>query len=75
MVKKERAELRELDKTMRIFKNNANCEKEEIMRKYKKLPKNFNTTYDYLKRLVLENKNFNPDLKIDGKLWLRELFM
>ena len=75
MVKKEREELTELGKTMRIFKNNANCEKDEIMKKFKKLPKNFDKTYDYLKRLVLENKNFNFDLKIDGKLWLRELFM
>ena len=60
---------------MRIFKNNADRSKEEIMSKTKKLPKNFSETYDYLKRLVLENKNFDLDMKVDGKLWLRELFM
>ena len=60
---------------MRIFKNNADRSKEEIMNKTKKLPKNFSETYDYLKRLVLENKNFDLDMKVDGKLWLRELFM
>ena len=74
-VKKEREELNELGKTMRIFKNNADRSKEEIMNKTKKLPKNFSETYDYLKRLVLENKNFDLDMKVDGKLWLRELFM
>ena len=61
MVKKEREELRELGKSMRIFKNNANSSKEEIMSRLKYIPKNFSQTYDYLKRLVLENKNFDPD--------------
>ena len=60
---------------MRIFKNNANIGIDEIKAKYKKLPDNFSQTYNYLKRLVLENKNFDPNQKIDGKLWLRELFM
>ena len=46
---------------MRIFKNNAGASKEEIMSRVKHIPKNFSHTYDYLKRLVLENKNFDPD--------------
>ena len=61
MVKNERKELKELGKTLRIFKNNANIGIDEIKVKYKKLPDNFSQTYDYLKRLVLENKNFDPN--------------
>ena len=65
----------ELGKTMRIFKNNAKVDKKTIMSKFKKLPDNFSVTYDYLKKLVLENRNFDPEFRIDGKLWLRELFL
>ena len=75
MVKQERRELSELGKTMRIFKNNAKVDKKTIMNKFKKLPDNFSETYDYLKKLVLENRNFDPEFRIDGKLWLRELFL
>ena len=46
---------------MRIFKNNAKIEKDEIIEKEKKLPDNFSKTYDYLKKLAFENKNFDPD--------------
>ena len=60
---------------MRIFKNNAKIEKAEIMEKEKNLPDNFSSAYDYLKKLAFENKNFDPDFQIDGKLWLRELFL
>ena len=41
MVQNERKELKELGKTMRIFKNNAEIGKKEIKAKYKKLPENF----------------------------------
>ena len=61
MVKKERKELKELGKSMRIFKNNAHLKKEDVIKKYKKLPENFSLSYDYLKKLVLENKNFDFD--------------
>ena len=39
------------------------------------MPDNFETIYDHLKELVFVNKNFDPDLFISGRLWLRELFL
>ena len=67
--------MKDIGKSMRIFKNNAKIEKDEIIEKEKKLPDNFSKTYDYLKKLAFENKNFDPDFQIDAKLWLRELFL
>jgi hypothetical protein len=34
----------------------------------------FETNYDYIRSQAFENENFDPDLRINAKLWLRELF-
>ena len=68
-------EAKDLHTTVKIFKLNQDMTKEQIMVKYKNLPDNFETIYDHLKEVVFVNKNFDPDLFICGKLWLRELFL
>jgi len=32
-------------------------------------------TYDFIRSQAFEDKNFQPDLQINGQLWLRQLFM
>ena len=31
--------------------------------------------YDFLEKLTLRNKNYDTELRISGKLWIRDLFM
>ena len=73
-MKAERKELADLEKSLEIFKLNNHLTKEEVMLR-SNLPDNFELSYDYLTRLVLTDNNYDWDLKIDGRLWLRELFM
>ena len=42
---------------------------------FKKVPSDFDGIYDFLTELVYVNKNYDPDLEISGKLWLRELYI
>jgi len=35
----------------------------------------FDTNYKFIRSQAFEDANFEPDLKIDAKMWLRELFM
>ena len=74
MVKAERKELADLRKSMEIFKITNNLTKEEVMKR-KNLPDNFELSYDYMAKLVFVDNNFDSDLQIDGRLWLRELFL
>ena len=39
------------------------------------MPEEFDMDHKFLTDLMLKNKNFDPDLKLSGKLWLRDLFM
>ena len=74
MLKEERMELAELEKSINLFKIYNHMTKEEVMKK-PNLPKNFELIYDYLSQLVFVNENFDKNLQIDGRLWLRELFL
>ena len=52
-----------------------NFDKAVIQRKHKKLPQEFDMDHEFLSSLIFRNSNYETDLVIDGKLWLRELFM
>ena len=68
-------ETKELNEIYAVFERNQDCSKEELMGKFKKLPANFDTIYDFLSQLVYINKNYDPDLELSGRLWLRELYI
>lgn len=50
-------------------------EKEAIKAKHKNLPEEFDMDHAFLSSLIFRDNNYDPNLIIDGKLWLRELFM
>ena len=50
-------------------------DKEAIRARHKKLPEEFDMDHDFLSSLIFTDNNYDPNLVIDGKLWLRELFM
>ena len=57
------------------FRNNRNYKKEDILKKHKKLPDNFDPVYEFLRKLAFKDNNVDVNKKIYGKLWIRELFM
>ena len=73
-LKAERKELADLEKSLEIFKHCNQLSKEEVML-LPNLPDNFELSYDYLTHLVLKDNNYDWSLKIDGRLWIRELFL
>ena len=74
MLREERRELAELEKSINLFKICNKLTREEVMKK-PNLPTNFELSYDYLAQLVFVDENFDKNLQIDGRLWLRELFL
>ena len=60
---------------MEEFQHKHNFEKEKIMKNHKNLPAEFEMDHNFLSSLIFKIDNYDMDLKIDGKLWLRELFM
>ena len=71
----DKAEVKELKKTLKLFKLNQDCSKHVIMEKHNNLPKEFENIYDYLQDLMYRNKNYDPNLEVNGRLWLRELYI
>ena len=58
------------------FKHNNNFEKEDILKNNNgKLPEKFDEDFEFLKKLVFRNDNFDPNVTVSGKLWLREIFL
>ena len=60
---------------MSEFQHKMNFDKAMIQKKHKKLPQEFDMDHEFLSSLIFRNSNYETDLVIDGKLWLRELFM
>ena len=60
---------------MEEFQHNMNFEKETIRKNHKNLPEEFDMDHEFLSSLIFRDSNYDMDLVIDGKLWLRELFM
>ena len=52
-----------------------NFTKEGIRKNHKKLPDEFDMDHEFLSSLIFRDSNYDTELVIDGKLWLRELFM
>jgi hypothetical protein len=60
------------------FQKKAIFKKPELKKRLKSSVANsplFDENYDFIKSQAFEDQNFDPDLKVSGKLWLRELFM
>ena len=74
-LKQNSAEVKELKKTLKIFKLNQDCSKQVIIEKHSNLPNEFGIIYDYLQDLMYRNKNYDPNLEVNGRLWLRELYI
>ena len=39
------------------------------------MPEDFDSIFDFLTTLVLRDNNYEPDFRLPGSLWMRELFM
>ena len=60
---------------MEEFQHNMNFEKEKIQKNHKNLPAEFEMDHTFLSSLIFRDNNYDMELTIDGKLWLREQFM
>ena len=57
------------------FQHNHIFEKDEIRKRHRRLPDEFDMDHTYLKKLVFRDDNYEAGQYVEGKLWLRELFM
>ena len=60
---------------MEEFQHKMNFEKEKIQKNHKNLPAEFEMDRTFLSSLIFRDNNYDMELTIDGKLWLREQFM
>ena len=61
---------------MTNFQHNLIFDKETIMKNNKnKKPDEFDMDHKYLTSLMFQDNNYDANLELSGKLWLRDLFM
>lgn len=74
-MKQEKEKAHACEMVLYEFKHKRIYDKNEIRKHAKKLPTDFEETFDFLTKLVLRDKNFDHNRKIPGDLWVRELYM
>lgn len=57
------------------FKDKRQYNIDECKKQMKKVPVDFDESYNYLKLLTLKDDNFDLDTRFSGELWMRELYM
>ena len=65
-----------MDLIMRNFQHNLIFDKKEILERNNNVkPDEFEMDHEFLSTLMFKYHNYDEDLTLSGKLWLRDLFM
>ena len=57
------------------FRNKRQYNIDECKAQMKKVPLDFDESFNYLKLLTLRDDNFDLENRVSGMLWMRELYM
>lgn len=58
------------------FQHNLKFDREAILERHKReVPEGFDMDFKFLQSLIFREKNYDENLVIDGKLWIRDLFL
>ena len=58
------------------FQHNLRFDREAILERHKhKVPNEFDMDFKFLNSFILDYNNYDENLVLDGKLWVRDLFL
>ena len=74
-IKQEKQVKKQVDAVLYSFKYRGQFKKSSILSHLDGIPDNFNLNHEYLSKLTLVDDKEYKSTEIDGRLWLRELFL